>query len=82
MKNLFVAVLLTLSSQLIFSQVTGTIVDSIEKRPIQYVNVWIKNKALGSTSDHNGEFSIDKAKEGDTLMISYMRLNQRRYWQE
>ena len=77
MKNLFVAVLLTLSSQLIFSQITGTILDSIEKKPIQYVNIWIKNKALGGTSGHNGKFSMDKAKVGDTLMISYMGYESR-----
>ena len=42
----------------ISAQTKGVVVDESGK-PIPYVNIWVENENIGTTSEENGEFSID-----------------------
>ena len=41
------------------AQIKGIIKDSISGKPISYVNIWVQNENIGSSSEENGEFSIN-----------------------
>jgi hypothetical protein len=60
--------LLLLISVTVMAQVKGIVVDESGK-PIPYVNIWIENEDIGTTSEENGEFLITDA-ENKTLVFS------------
>ena len=64
MKYLFF-ILFSLS---ISAQTKGVVVDESGK-PIPYVNIWVENENIGTTSEENGEFSIADT-ENKTLVFS------------
>ncbi len=76
MKKFFL-VGLYLFTSLTYSQISGTVTDSITAEPLQYVSVWIKNKPLGATTDKDGQFIIDYAKAGDTLVASFLGFSKK-----
>jgi hypothetical protein len=63
--NKFLLLLFSLS---ISAQTKGVVVDESGK-PIPYVNIWVENENIGTTSEENGEFSIADA-ENKTLVFS------------
>jgi hypothetical protein len=71
MKRILIFWTLILSANFCFSQITGVVTDSL-KNPIQYVNVGVLNKPLGTLTNSNGEFvlNIDSSMNLDTLKIS------------
>ncbi|ESU25208.1 hypothetical protein FEDK69T_01770 [Flavobacterium enshiense DK69] len=74
MKKLFLTFLMLFFSFSVFSQeklIKGIIIDSLNK-PIQYANIGILNKPIGTVSNQNGEYflNIDNAVNSDTLKIS------------
>ena len=72
MKTYFFLIFLLVVNNLIYSQIDGTVTDSATNEPLQYVNIWIKNKPLGATTNENGQFIIDQARSGDTLVVSFL----------
>jgi len=55
--------------------ITGEIKDSENKTLLQYVNIGIANKGVGTVSNSNGFFSLklnEKIKENDTVTFSYI----------
>ncbi|WP_164916336.1 carboxypeptidase-like regulatory domain-containing protein [Leeuwenhoekiella aequorea] len=68
MKNLL-PIIVFLVSNLCFSQIKAVIFDKKTKEKISYVNIWIENENIGTTSDENGEFLIDNS-EGKNLVLS------------
>ncbi len=59
---------LLLISLSFFAQTKGVVVDE-SGNPIPYVNIWVENENIGTTSEENGEFSIANA-ENKTLVFS------------
>lgn len=62
----------------IYSQtVSGVILDSTTKAPLEYVNIGIIEKNIGTVSDENGKFSIDLSSlsDQDTILISCIGYN-------
>lgn len=55
-----------------FSQISGNVTDNKTGLPIEFVNVWVKNTLLGTTTNKEGRFDFERAKVGDTLLISYL----------
>jgi len=55
-----------------FSQISGNVTDNKTGLPIEFVNVWVKNTLIGTTTNDKGSFNFEKAKIGDTLLISYL----------
>ena len=56
-------------TQFAFSQIRGVVKDSISGEPIPYVNIWVENETIGTTSETNGSFSLD-IKEEKLLVFS------------
>lgn len=52
-------------------EVSGTIIDEVNKSPLPGVSVIIKNTNRGVTSDFNGNFQIEAIK-GDIIIFSYL----------
>lgn len=46
-------------SQIAFSQIKGVVKDSISGEPISYVNIWVENETIGTTSEADGRFSLE-----------------------
>ena len=51
------------------AQIRGVVKDSISGEPIPYVNIWVENETIGTTSETNGSFSLD-IKEEKVLVFS------------
>ncbi len=58
MKRL-VTILLLCCTQYCLGQIKSVIVNSETQEPIPYVNIWIENENIGTTSDENGVFSLN-----------------------
>ena len=56
-------------SQFTFSQIRGVVKDSISGEPIPYVNIWVENETVGTTSEADGSFSLD-IKDEKVLIFS------------
>jgi len=69
MKTLIYIVFL-LYSNTIFTQIQGKLLDSITKKPVKYVNIWVENKDIGTSSDENGNFQFTKIDSTETLIFS------------
>lgn len=74
MKKIIILIYVILNSTFLISQereIKGIITDSL-KNPIQYVNVGILNKPVGTVTNENGEFylNINNSFISDTLKIS------------
>ena len=61
--------ILFIVSQIAFSQTKGIVKDSLTGQPIPYVNIWVEGENIGATSEENGTFTINTAKE-KTLLFS------------
>jgi hypothetical protein len=53
------AIIILLVSNLCFSQLKSIIIDSKTKEKIPYVNIWIENENIGTTSNEKGEFELE-----------------------
>ena len=58
MKNVFFTLILCFISLISNAQITATIKNPIDQKPIPYVNIWVENENIGVTADENGKFSI------------------------
>ncbi len=66
MKQIILFFFLTIS---LSAQVKGVVKDSISGKPIPYVNIWVENENIGTTSEEDGSFSLD-LKEEKKLVFS------------
>lgn len=53
------------------AQLKGVVKDSISGEPISYVNIWVENETIGTTSEANGSFSLD-VKKDKTIVFSVL----------
>ncbi|SHJ19342.1 CarboxypepD_reg-like domain-containing protein [Mesonia phycicola] len=51
--------LILLISNFTFSQIQSVIVNNNTKEVIPYVNIWVENEDIGTTSNNNGEFELN-----------------------
>lgn len=61
--------LILLTSFSSFSQIKGKIVDE-KNQPIPFVNIWVENENIGTTSEEKGEFSIQISDKSKNLIFS------------
>lgn len=52
------------------AQISGTVFAHANKKSIPFVNIWIKNGQVGTTTDIAGKFTLEQAKNSDTLCFS------------
>jgi hypothetical protein len=67
--------ILLLISFYVSAQTKGVVVDESGK-PIPYVNIWVENENIGTTSEENGEFSIS-ASANKSLIFSILGFDKR-----
>jgi hypothetical protein len=58
-----------------FAQTKGVVIDE-SGNPIPYVNIWVENENIGTTSEENGEFSI-AASANKNLIFSILGFEKR-----
>jgi hypothetical protein len=63
-------VLFLLLSVSLSAQIKGVVKDSLTGKPIPFVNIWIQNENIGSTSEENGTFFINTSENGKKLIFS------------
>jgi len=68
----FLLSLLTVSSVITYGQfsVSGKIVDSATKEPLSSASVYCQNTTIGTTTNKDGEFSLQLKSGGYELIIS------------
>lgn len=52
------------------AQVKGVVRDSLSGKPIPFVSVWSENQNIGTTSEENGEFTINTNEKSKRLIFS------------
>ncbi|WP_310558511.1 carboxypeptidase-like regulatory domain-containing protein [Flavobacterium sp.] len=67
-KRLFLALILVTFS--LSGQIKGVVKDSLTGKPIPFVNIWVQNENIGSTSEENGMFFINSTENGKKLIFS------------
>lgn len=73
MKYIYSVCLLFLTTTAMYAQdfsLEGTVVDATDSQPLPGVNVVIKNTTRGTTTNFDGEFSLDGVSTGDVLVFS------------
>ena len=69
MKDIRLIWIFLIVTQFAFSQIRGVVKDSISGEPIPFVNIWVENETVGTTSEANGSFSLD-IKDEKVLIFS------------
>ncbi len=70
-------IIILLISNFSFCQLKSVIIDSETKAEIPYVNIWIENENVGTTSNEKGEFSLDIT-SGEFLILSSLGYEKKR----
>ena len=65
---LFLAILL--NGQFAFSQVKSVLIDSKTREKISYVNIWVENENIGTTSNDSGEFELNVTDANKIIVFS------------
>jgi hypothetical protein len=63
---------LLLTSFSISAQVKGVVKDSLTNLPISYVNIWVENENIGTTSELDGSFTLNITDKNKNLIISVL----------
>ena len=72
MKKLVLVGLMMLSSFITFAQISGKVVDSDSKEPLPGATILVQGTNDGVVTDFDGNFTIQSATAGSTLVISYL----------
>ena len=59
-----------LLTNLISAQIKGIVKDSITGKPISFVNIWIENENIASTTEEDGTFVINTTSNSQKLFFS------------
>ena len=68
MRHIYILFFLITSS--ISAQIIGIVKDSVTGIPISYVNIWVENENIGTSSEENGVFSIATNDKNKNLVFS------------
>lgn len=72
--KLLVIFLITFS---LSAQIKGVVKDSISGQPIPFVNIWVENEEIGTTSDFDGSFAINCKDTNKNLVFSALGFHKR-----
>lgn len=67
-----IGVLLFLVGFSVTAQIKGVVIDSLSGKPVPYVNIWVVNENISTTSEENGEFTIHGAEKNKMLLFSVL----------
>lgn len=77
MKNAIVSIFILISIDT-FSQSVGCIFDLKTNNPIPFVNIWVENENIGTTSDKDGVFYFKDAQSNKFLIITSIGYEKQR----
>ncbi|WP_130734821.1 carboxypeptidase-like regulatory domain-containing protein [Flavobacterium sp. J27] len=60
-----------------FAQIKGIVKDSISSEPIPFVNIWVENEEIGTTSDLDGSFSLHIKDINKNLIFSALGFHKK-----
>ncbi|MGO1752110.1 MAG: carboxypeptidase-like regulatory domain-containing protein, partial [Psychroflexus sp.] len=72
MRTLFLGLFLMFGLVLSAQTITGTVVDSKMNAPLPGANVIVKGTTTGTTTDFDGNFTINVKESQGTLVFSYV----------
>ena len=72
MKQIILTLCLLAHVSLSFAQVTGKVIDSKSREPLDFVHVFYKDKNVGDQTDENGQFAIKEDSLWKELTIASM----------
>ena len=70
--RVFLLLLMAFQASLTKAQVSGVVIDSRSRKPLDYVNVFYEGKGVGTMTDEDGKFVIKANPQWKTLTISTM----------
>jgi hypothetical protein len=68
MKDIRLIWIFLIVTQFAFSQIRGVVKDSISGEPIPFVNIWVENETVGTTSEADGSFFLEASKEKNIVI--------------
>ena len=68
MKDIRLIWIFLIVSQFAFSQIRGVVKDSISGEPIPFVNIWVENETVGTTSEADGTFFLEASKQKNIVI--------------
>lgn len=69
-KSFLIIFAILLKSQFAYSQVKSVMIDSNTKQEIPYVNIWVENENIGTTSNDRGEFQLNVSDLNKSIVFS------------
>lgn len=66
----FYVLLMIFMTYSITAQIKGVVKDSVSGMPIPFVNIWVENEEIGTTSDFDGSFSMNVKETKKNLVFS------------
>ena len=73
LKNLFILFFLFVIGVTFSQSISGIVLDGVTEKPMEGASVYFDNTTIGTTSDSNGEFTIEYHKELKTpLVVSFV----------
>ncbi len=69
MKKFYLLVIMTLPLHL-YGQIDGIVVDKETNKPIPFVNIWVENIDVGTSSDNEGNFHLIDSVINRNLIVS------------
>ncbi len=76
MINFRILMFFLLANFSLFSQIKGKITDE-KNQPIPFVNIWVENENIGTTSEENGEFIINESDKNKNLIFSALGFDKK-----
>jgi len=68
----FLSLILFIAAFSLSAQVKGIVKDNSTGEPIPFVNIWVENENIGTTTEINGTFSINVKEKDKKLIISVL----------
>ncbi|MEN8192329.1 MAG: TonB-dependent receptor [Bacteroidota bacterium] len=83
-KTIVIITVLTIIAEISFAQkneingsISGVVVDIETQQPLPFVNIWLKGKTIGTTTDDNGNYAINNVSVGRyTLVVKMLGYEQ------
>lgn len=70
MKNKPLLLLFLLGYHALSAQISGVVVDSLTRKPIPYVSIWVENENNGATTEENGTFALRVSDKRHRILFS------------
>jgi len=78
MKKILLIIILLTFTQIVSSQTKSIVIHQETKEIIPYVNIWVENKNIGTSSDSNGKFELDNMSPDDFIIFSAIGFQKRK----